>query len=170
MITASVYISAILFALAVFPVHVFNYAYLNTEEKYAMANVGVYGKSFFNVNTVKNKPNEMQINGKNKKVDVKQIKASFYKIFDKLCIYKIIQLGDYGLKKEANAYVSLAQSAFSTAIYKFIQVNGNYCKLRNYTILNEEHSEIRYYAKVITVINAIVVAKIIMILIKEKRK
>ncbi len=170
MSTATVYISAILFALIIFPVHIFNYVYLNSEERYASLNIGVYGKNFFNVNTVKNKPQEMQINGQNKKVDFKKLKSSFYKIFNKLCIYKIIQLGDYGLMKENNAYVALAQSALSTAIYKFIQINGNYCKLRNYTILNEEHSEIRYYSKMITILNLIVIAKIILIFIKEKLK
>jgi large-conductance mechanosensitive channel len=49
-----------------------------------------------------------------------------------------------------------------------LQINGNYCKLRNYTVLNEEHSEIRYYAKAVTILNLIVVAKILFIIIMEK--
>ncbi len=79
-----------------------------------------------------------------------------------------MQLGDYGMQKDGNAYVALAQNCFTTAIYKFIQCNGNYCKLRNYAVLNEEHSEIRYYAKAVTVINMIVMAKILIIILKEK--
>ena len=47
-------------------------------------------------------------------------------------------------------------------------MNGNFCKLRNYTILNEEHSSIRYYSKAVTVINVLVIAKIFFILIMEK--
>ena len=72
------------------------------------------------------------------------------------------------MKNQANAYAALAQYGFTTAIYKFIQMNGNYCKLRNYTIFNEEHSGIRYYAKAVTIINLIVVAKIIFIILTEK--
>ena len=79
-----------------------------------------------------------------------------------------MQLGDYGMQGSANVYVALAQNALTTAIYKFLQINGNYGKLRNYTVLNEEHSEIRYYAKAVTVINLIVVARIISIIIMEK--
>ena len=66
--------------------------------------------------------------------------------------------------------MALAQSALTTALYKFIQINGNFCKLRNYSVLNQEHSEVRYYAKAVTVLNLLVVAKIILIIIKEKLK
>lgn len=165
---AMVYLSAALFALSVFPFHIYNYIYINTEDGYASLNAGVYGINFFNANTVKNNPREMQINGKNRKIEPKKLKGSLYKIFNQICLYKIVQLGDYGLKNQSNAYVALAQSALSTALYKFIQINGNYCKLRNYTILNEEHSEVRYYAKTVTIINLTVVAKIILIILWEK--
>ena len=168
MSNATVYIAAAVFMLAVFPVHVYNYIYVNTGKKYASLNAGVYKFNFFNVNTVENKPYEMQINGKNKKIDAKKFKLNYYNIFNRLCIYKVVQLGDYGMQGSANVYVALAQNALTTAIYKFLQINGNYGKLRNYTVLNEEHSEIRYYAKAVTVINLIVVARIISIIIMEK--
>ena len=64
--------------------------------------------------------------------------------------------------------MALAQSSITTAAYKLLQVNGNYAKLRNYIILNEEHSDIRYYAKTVTIINLFVVAQIVLILITEK--
>lgn len=164
----AVYLAAIGFALSIFPIHIYNFIYINTGQKYASVNTGVYGINFFNANTVKNKPGHMQINGKDKKVDAKKLNISFYKIFNQICLYKIVQLGDYGMKNQSNAYVALAQNCFTTAIYKFIQMNGNYCKLRNYTVLNEEHSEIRYYAKAVTIINLLVVAKIILIILMEK--
>ena len=66
--TAMVYISAALFALSVFPVHIYNYLYINTGEKYASFNAGVFFFNFYNMNTVKDKPQEMQINGKNEKI------------------------------------------------------------------------------------------------------
>ena len=165
---AGIAVNTALFAILIFPVHLYNYIYINTGQKYASLNVGAYGWNFFNVNTVKDRPNEMQVNGKNKKIDIKQFKSSFYKIFNCICLYKMVQLGDFGMQGEANAYVALAQNCLTTAIYKFVQMNGNYCKLRNYTIFNEEHSEIHYYLKAVTILNLAVVAKIMFILIMEK--
>ena len=165
---AAVYIAAIGFALSIFPVHIYNFIYINTADKYASLNAGVYKLNFFNANTVKDKPNEMQVNGKSQKIDPNKMKLSFYKIFNQLCIYKIVQLGDYGIKEDKNAYIVLAQHGLTTAIYKFLQMNGNYCKLRNYTIINCEHSAIRYYAKAVTIINLLVVSKIFLIIILEK--
>ena len=166
---AMIIIAAAGFAISIFPIHVFNYIYVNTEEKYASINVTLFRFiRIFNVNTVKNKPGKMQINGKEKKLDYKNVKLSFYRIFNMLCIYKIIQLSDYGMQNEKNAYVALAQNGVTTAAYKFLEINDNCTKLRNYTILNEEHSSIRYYAKAVTVINLFVVAKIILYILMEK--
>lgn len=166
---ALVIMAAAGFAISIFPIHVFNYIYVNTEEKYASINVTVFRYiRIFNANTVKNKPGRMQINGKEKKMDYKSIKLSFYKIFNMLCIHKVIQLSDYGMQNERNAYAALVQNGVTTAAYKFLQINGNCTKLRNYTILNEEHSSVRYYAKAVTVINLLVVTKIILYIIMEK--
>lgn len=157
------------FLISIFPIHVVNYLYINTEEKYASINITVFRFiRLYNINTIKDKPNEMQINGKNKKMDISALKMNFYKIFNQLCIYKIIQLSDFGIKNQNNAYAALAQNAVTTAAYKFLKINGNYCKLRNYTIINEEHDYIRYYAKAVTIINLNVILKIFAIIIMEK--
>lgn len=163
-----VWLTAILFTVAVFPVHIYNYLYLNTEIKYASVNAGVYKFNFFNANTVENSYREMQINGKSKRIDATKFSLNYYRIFNRLCIYKIIQLGDYGMRDSKNAYILLAQNGFTTAIYKFMKINGNYCKLRNYTVINREHSEVRYYAKAVTILNVIVVIKILFIILTEK--
>lgn len=164
-----VIIAAAIFAIQVFPIHVCNYIYVNTEEKYASVNVTIFRFfRIYNINTVKNKPTEMQINGKNKKMDISVFKMNFYRLFNQLCIYKIVQLSDFGLKNQNNAYAALAQNSFTIAVYKFLQMNGNYCKLRNYTVLNEEHSSIKYYAKAVTVINVMVITKILLIMLMEK--
>ena len=157
-----IYLSAAIFLISVFPVYISNYIFINTEESYASINVTAFRFiKIFNLNTVKDKPNEIQFNGKTKKLN-------FYKIFNRICIYKVVQLSDFGMKNQNNAYVALAQSSITTAAYKLLQVNGNYAKLRNYIILNEEHSDIRYYAKTVTIINLFVVAQIVLILITEK--
>ena len=164
-----VYISAAAFLVSVFPIYVFNYVYVNTEEKYASANISLFRFiRLYNINSVKNKPNEMQINGKNRKINSGILKLNLYRILNKLCIYKLVQLSDFGMKNQNNAYILLAQNGLTTAIYKFLQINGNYCKLRNYTVINEEHSDIRYYAKAVTVINIIVIIKILFIFLLEK--
>ena len=166
---AIVYLSAISFALWLLPVHLYNYIYVNSERKYASLNIGVYRLiNFYNANTIKNKPGEMQVNGREKKLDLKNIRNSAYKIFNSVCIFKIVQLGDFGMREQNNAYLALTQSALTTAIYKFIQINGHYAKLRNYTVLNEEHGFVRYYCKVVTIINLYVLGKIFLILILEK--
>ena len=60
---ALVYLSAILFLIAIFPVHIINYIYISTGEKYASVNVTVYRLfTLLNINTVR--PPEPQ-NGKN---------------------------------------------------------------------------------------------------------
>ncbi len=46
-------VGAAVFALLIFPVHLYNYIYINTGQKYASLNVGTFGWNFFNVNTVK---------------------------------------------------------------------------------------------------------------------
>ena len=165
---AAVYIAAIGFAISIFPIHIYNYAYINTAEKYASFNAGVYKFNFFNANTVKDKPNEMQVNGKSKKMNMDMLKLNFYKIFNKLCVQKVIQLTDFGVKDENSAYAALAQNGITNAVYGFLRINGNRVKLRNYAVLNQEHSAIRYYAKAVTIINLFVVTQIILVIILEK--
>lgn len=161
-------IVAALFALMIFPIHIYNYVYINTAEKYASINIGVYKFNFFNANTVKNKLNVVSVNGKDKEMDGGMLKVNFYRLFNQLCIYKIVQLGDFGVDNPSNAYALLAQYAATTALYKLIQINGNYCKLRNYTIVNSEHDCVRYYAKAVTIVNLWVVSKIFLIFLMEK--
>lgn len=164
-----IYITAVGFLIAIFPIHVFNYIYINTEQKYASINVTIFRYiRIYNINTVKDKINEMQVNGKSKNVSLETIKFNFYKIFNKLCIQKIIQLTDFGIMEQKNAYAAIAQYGFTTAIYNFLKLNGNSVKLRNYLVMNEEHSAIRYYAKAVTVINLFVIIKIIIAILMEK--
>lgn len=164
-----VYFAAAGFMLAVFPIHVFNYIYINTEEKYASVNVTIFRFiRLMNLNTVKDKPGEMQINGKNKKFDPSDFNPSALKILHRICIYKIVQLSDFGMQKQSNAYAALSQYALTHFAYAFLKINGTRAKLRNYAIFNQSHSEIRYYAKAVTVINLIVVTKILFIILTEK--
>lgn len=161
--------AAIGFLISVFPIHVFNYIYINTEEKYASINITIFRYiRIYNINTVKNKPNEMQINGKNKNISFDTFKLNFYKIFNKLCIQKVVQLTDFGVNKDFNAYAAVIQNGLTNAAYNFLKINGNTVKLRNYTVLNQEHSSIRYYAKAVTIINLFVITKIIISILMEK--
>lgn len=164
-------LGAVGFFISIFPIHVYNYIYFNSEEKFASLNVTIFRFiRIFNANTIKNNPREISINGKNKKLDKGILNVNFYKIFNQLCIHKIIQLSDIGMQNNDNAYVALAHNSVTTSLYKFLEINDNQVKLRNYTIFNEEHPHIRYYAKAVTVINLIVIMKIIFLIIMEKIK
>jgi hypothetical protein len=166
-----IWFSAIGFLIAIFPIHIFNYVYINTAERYASINVTAYRYlKLFNVNTVNNSFEKMQINGKEKKLNFKILKKNSYKIFNNLCFYKIIQLTDYGLNNSNNAYVALLQNGMTNAAYSFIKLSGSKTKLKNYTILNQTHDSINYYLKVVEIINLLVLAKIFIILISEKIK
>ena len=115
---AFIYITAIGFLISIFPIHVFNYIYINTEEKYFSINITLFRFiKLYNINTVKDKPNQLEFNGKNKNMSILNLKTNFYRVFDKLCIFKIIQLTDFGMKNQNNAYAVLAQNAVTTTAY-----------------------------------------------------
>lgn len=159
-----VYLSAGLAFLSFFPLHVYNYVYFNSARSYLSVNIAFFRYiKVYNINTVKNKPGEMQVNGKSKKINAEAMRRQGYNIFNQLCIYKIVQLTDFGMEKTSNAYIALTHNALTTAVYKFLQINGNYSKLKNYTVLNDEHDEIHYYMKMVTVVNALVIFKIYLI-------
>ena len=165
----TVYLSAIGFFLAIFPIHIFNYFYINTEQKYASLNACAYRFiRVFNLNTVENHPGEIQINGKEKQMNQFKVSRAAYKILNSLCIYKIVQLADFGTDNEYGAYVALAHNAFTQLIYKFIKINRFDAKLTSYAVISQSHGYIRYYAKAVTIINGLVIAKIFLILIMEK--
>ena len=74
-------IPAIVCALLLMPVHIYNYIYVNTEDGYASLNISVYRYlKIQNVNTVKNKPGILDINGKTQQADF----SSFFKISSKV--------------------------------------------------------------------------------------
>ena len=166
---AMVYLSAIGFFIVVFPIHVFNYAYISTAQKYASVNVNLFRLiPVFNVNTVKNSLSKVNVNGKEKKMNSSFISKNALKIFNNLCITKIVQLSDFGLLNETNVYIAYAQNCLTQAIYAFVRINGGRVKLRNYTLLNYEHENVTYYLKLVGVINLLTVGKIFAILLWEK--
>lgn len=160
---ALVYISAIAFLIAVFPVHVTSYVYISTAEKYASINVTLYRLiTILNANTEKPpKPNGSEEDEKDK--DKLMTPPNWLKIFNSLCITKIVQLGDYGLQNPDNAYIALANSAVTETVYAFVKINGGRTKLKNYSVLNYEHDNVNYYLKLAGVINIITLLKLLII-------
>lgn len=164
-----VYFAFFGFIAALFPIHIFNYVYVSAKDKYASVNVSAYRIiRIFNVNTVKNSLDKMQINGEETKVNFGFIKSKWLKIFNNLCFVKMVQLCDYGLKNQSNAYFALAQKTLTDALFAFIKINGGKTKLKNYIVFNLEHDYINCYLKAVGVINLITVLKIIFILFTEK--
>lgn len=162
---ALIYISAIAFFIAVFPVHVFIYVYASTAEKYASVNVTVYRLfTILNVNTERPpKSDDTEKDDKENDKDKLMTPPNWLKIFNNLCLTKIVQLGDYGLQNPDNAYVALANAAVTDVAYTFVKVNGGKTKLKNYSILNYEHDNINYYLKLAGIINVITLLKLLAI-------
>lgn len=177
MSTAIVYISAILFAIAVFPVHVFSYVYASTQKMFAGANVSLYRLiPILKINTQKGVPPKLKKKAeekeKEKKKDKKKSKLvtmeRWLTIYNNLCITKIVQLTDFGVQSDFCAYAAITQKSLTDAIYAFVKINGGRTKLRNYTVFNYEHGDINYYLKVVGVFNLITFAKLLTVLILEK--
>lgn len=167
---ALVILSAVAFLIAIFPVHVIGYAYISTEEKYASVNVTAYRLvRIINLNTDKPpKPDKKDKSEEKKKDEKFMTPVNWLTIFNKLCITKIVQLGDYGLQNQNNAYVALFNDAVTNAVYTFVKANGGKTKLKNYSVLNYEHSNVNYYLKLEGVINVITLLKLLVIFIWGK--
>lgn len=160
-----IYIFAIAFFIAVFPVHVFIYVYASTAEKYASVNVTAYRLfTILNFNTERPpKSDDTEKDDKEQEKDKLMTPPNWLKIFNNLCLTKIVQLGDYGMQNPDNAYVALANGALTNAAYTFVKVNGGKTKLKNYSILNYEHENVNYYLKLAGVINVITLLKLLII-------
>lgn len=156
-----------LFFFSVLPVYVSVYAYADTEKKYASANFCLYRAiRFLNVNTEED--GRLMINGKDAKMKPALALRDGKIAFDNLCIFKIIQLSDFGMGNEKGAYAALLQSAATFPLYSYISKKGSSCKLKNYVVLNAEHDHIKYGAKVVSVVNLLVAIKILFILLLER--
>lgn len=158
-----------MFFISVFPLHVLNYVYLSTAEKYASVNVTVYRLfTVLNFNTDEIKIKKDKEKETPKKKEKLMTPVNWFKIYNNLCITKIVQLGDYGLQNPNNVYAALANNALTNAVYAFVKMNGGKTKLKNYSVLNYEHDNINYYLKLVGVINVITLSKLIMIFIWGK--
>lgn len=168
---ALVYISAILFAISIFPVHITNYIYLSTTENYASVNITLYRFiRLYNANSERKKIEDEKPSEEKNNINISNYtNVDFLAIYNKLCITKIVQLGDYGLLNGTNAYAALGQNALTQAVYAFVTINGGKTKLRNYSVLNYEHGDINYYLKLTGVINALSFLKILFIFLMGKK-
>lgn len=152
---AIIYVSAIAFALYVFPVHVFSYVYVTTQKGYASLNI-----SLFKLIPLYKGINELKLDLKSMAeladgdVGLKLKYPSHYvDLYNKLCITKIVQVSDFGLQNQSNAYAAIAQHAFTQAVYTFVKVNSGKTKLKNYVVFNGEHGYLNYCLKLVGVIN-----------------
>ncbi len=162
-------IVAAVLALILFPVHITNYVYVNSDEKFAGISVRLFGfLRVKNINTIKNVPNKMLVDGKEKDFDGQTLSQMAQILFENTCLTKIIQLGDYGICNNSVCYVSAAQNALSAAVYTYLRNGGCKGKLKNYTILNKEHGNIVYYAKICGAANLLSSIKILIIILSEK--
>ncbi len=163
-----VYGATVLFFFSVLPVYVSVYVYADSGKKYASVNFCIYRfLRFLNINSAED-GHSMQINGKDAEIDIPLAMKDAKIALDNTCLFKIIQLSDYGMLRESNTYAALLQGAITFPLYTYLKRSGSKCKLKNYTIFNMEHSELEYAAKVVSVINLIVAIKILIIMLMER--
>lgn len=163
------YGSAAAFALLLFPFHIINYMYISTADKYASFNLTLYRfLPIFNANTVKNRPQLMIINGKEKPIDITSFNIRYLELLKKLSVIKIVQLADFGIKKQTNAIVAVFQDILTQTLYTLLKSTDRGIKLKNYRVLNYESEHITYYIKAVNAINLLSVTGIIFYLIRGK--
>lgn len=161
---AIVYISAIAFFIYVFPVHVFSYVYVSTQDNYFNLNVSLFRLiPLFNFNSKKSfKIRNDYDDGEDSALKLKY-PSHYLDLYNKLCITKIVQVADFGIQKQSNVYALLAQHMVTQGVYSFVKINGGKTKLRNYVVINNEHGYINYYLKLVGVINLMVLLRLIII-------
>lgn len=162
---AIVYIAAIGFLISIFPVHVFSYVYLSTQNNYTSLNVSLFRLiPLLNFNSKKAFKIKKDGSDDDKKSFPKPKYPSHYlDLYNKLCLTKIVQVADFGMQNQNNAYALLAQHAATQGLYSFVRINGGKTKLRNYVVINNEHGDINYYLKLVGVINLMVLLKLVII-------
>ena len=101
----------------------------------------------------------MQVNGRERNIKADVIKKNALKIVKELTLTKIVQLGDYGMLSEKNAYAALMQSLLTNALYSYMDYRRK-IKLKNFVILNTAHKNILHYAKISCIINIVTLLKI----------
>lgn len=156
-------------AILLFPVHFTNYIYFNFGEKFAGISVRLYNFiAIKRINTIRNAPSKMLVDGKEKDFDAKTLITSARILFNNIYLTKIIQLGDFGAQSELACSLCAVQNCISVALYTYLKSGGNKGKLRNYGIINHEHKNIIYYAKISGATNLVASIKILIILLSEK--
>lgn len=160
-----VYLSAIGFALYIFPVHVFSYVYVTTQKGYVSINISLFKliPLYRGTNQLKLDLNGMANLVSNDSGLKLKYPSHYVDLFNKLCITKIVQVCDLGLQNQTNAYTALAEHTITQAVYTFVKVNGGKTKLRNYVVLNSEHGYINYCLKLVGVINLMVLLRIFIV-------
>lgn len=162
---AIIYLSAIIFLLCIFPVYVFNYVGIFSEQNKLEIAVSLY--KIIPIYNFKKKItiSDLKLFGGNK--PKLTYPKHYLALYNKLCLTKIIQFADFGLQSQASAYLAITQNASTQAIYALIQNSGGKTKLRNYLLLNEAHGEANYLLKVVGVVNLITLLKVVFIYLRS---
>lgn len=161
-----IYLSAIIFLLCIFPVYVFNYVGIFGEQNKLEVTVSLYKViPIFNLQKKIIKISDIKLfNGNKPKLTYPK---HYLALYNKLCITKVIQVSDFGLQSQANAYLALTQNVSTQVAYSLIQNGGSKTKLRNYLLLNEAHGEVNYLLKVVGIVNLITLLKVVFIYLRS---
>lgn len=161
-----VYVSIIMFALALLPVYANVYVYADSGRRYFSAKVLLW--KFIPVVKLSTAENgKMRLNGNELKIKPGDALSLAQLTMHNVNLFKLIQLGDFGIQSNTSAYLALLQYVGWLPPYNAIKYSGRVCKLKNYVILNCSRERIVYCAKAVCAINLIAAIKILILMLKE---
>ncbi|MGN0806626.1 MAG: hypothetical protein ACI4MC_06260 [Candidatus Coproplasma sp.] len=149
----------------IFPVHVFSYVYITTQKGYASLNVSLFRliPLYKDKNQLKFDIGSIADSAKDEGGVKLKYPSHYVDLYNKLCITKIVQVADFGMQNQNNAYTALAEQSLTKALFTFVKINGGKTKLKNYVVLNGEHGYVNYYLKLVGVINLMSLLRLIIV-------
>lgn len=163
--------AATVFAVLIFPLHIFNYIHISTDVKYFGYTMSLYKFiPILNANTQEGQPMKMMINGKESGLDLRKLSTNYLKLVKKLSFIKIIQLSEFGADSALTCTAAVMQHTATEWLYTLINYADQGVKLRNYTIINQDGKHINYFIKIVNAINILSLASAIFIILRGKKK
>lgn len=163
-----VYGTSALFAVALLPLYATVYIYADSGSRYVSANVYLW-RVFRPVCISTAEDGKMQFNGKEIKFTPAAALKAGKALIDNLCLFKFVQLCDFGLQSHYGAYLALFQRMAALPLYEYLTVTGSSCRLKNYTVLNAEHGHVIYCGKAACAVNIVAAVKILISVLRESR-
>ena len=160
-----VYGVSALFMLSLVPVYTSVYLYADGGRRYVSASVYLW-RIFRPLQLSTADDGRMQMNGREFELDPAEALRAVKEVLDNLCLFKLVQLCDIGMQSGYGAYLALFQRMIVLPLYKYIELSGSACKLKNYTVLDDCHDGVIWCGKAVCVFNIVAAVKILICILR----